>query len=132
MKVREYKILQGREDSTMASTWNCYLCLENADNGLRLCVKGYEALGFANDLAELDENDDYILPETVDGKKVGGVEDDVLVSDTLVDDEQYEALSISFDETFDREVVQTWLTEERWDPALVIEVEQVWKAGLKH
>jgi hypothetical protein len=55
-----------------------------------------------------------------------------LVSDTLIDDEQYETLSISFDERFDREGLKQWLGNERWNPGLVIEIEQVWKVHLKH
>lgn len=137
MEVGEFKVLQDREDnSTMASTWNCYLCLERTKNGLQLCVKGSQVLGLLEDHVQYDddgdclydEKGDYVLPEEINGQKVWGVDDGIIVGENLIDHDGYETLSIGLDKMFDREAMQVWLKEERWDTSIVTEVEKIWKA----
>jgi hypothetical protein len=127
MKIGDYNVLQEREDSTMASMWECSLCLERTEDGLRLVVKSHEVLGFADDLCKLDENYERILPQTVGGKRVLDVEDDVLVGEELVDNDQYDALDLPFADGFDASDVRLWLRENGWKPELVFKIGRIWR-----
>jgi len=75
-----------------------------------------------------DEKGDYVLPEEINGQKVWGVDDGIIVGENLIDHDGYETLSIGLDKMFDREAMQVWLKEERWDTSIVTEVEKIWKA----
>jgi hypothetical protein len=103
------KVLTWKEASSMASTWTEYLRLSKAgENTAVLEVCMYEGLG------ELVRNDDeeLILPEQIDGKKVLGVEDGIIFGGELMcwGDEK----TFSFAQTTLKDAV-AWLRAQHWN-----------------
>jgi hypothetical protein len=104
------KVLDSRENSSMASTWTEYLRLRVTEPGtalLEVCM--YEALAEAPDWSDDDEG--RVLPDEIDGKKVIGIDDDWIVGGDLccIDDNK----QLAFDKNNIEQALQ-WLTETRW------------------
>jgi hypothetical protein len=77
MKTEYPKILDSRDQSTMASRWTEYLRLSKPSNDsalLEICQ--YESLAWDGVPEE--------LPDEIDGKKVVGVEDGIIIGGDLV------------------------------------------------
>jgi len=69
------------EQSTMASTWTEFLCLQELPGrGWRLDIRSYEVIGDASEY--MDEDGD--LPEEIEGAEVVGTEDGLVVINSLV------------------------------------------------
>jgi hypothetical protein len=76
------KVLASKEASGMVSTWTEYLRLDKAaENMAVLDVCRYEGLG---ELVRDDYEEDVILPEQIDGKKVIGIEDGIIFGGELM------------------------------------------------
>lgn len=76
-------VIAQRERSSLASTWNEYLCLsEGETESYKLFTGQYESLAELNDCYD-EELEDYVLPEQIDGKAVMGIEDDYVVGGEL-------------------------------------------------
>ena len=83
MKIGEIRVITSKENSSMASIWTTYLCLERlSDNEYQVCIRAYEILCTADDIREdlnliEDVNFDIYehLPDIYDGKKVEGIDD---------------------------------------------------------
>ena len=90
MKIDELVVLIEREGSSMASTWNEYLCLKRiTDDELELSNRMYEGLGEADEFYN-EELEDYILPDSINGDLVAGMNDGIIFGGELIcwDDEQ--------------------------------------------
>ena len=116
-------VIAQREASSMASTWNEYLCLTKGElNSYRLYIAQYEFLAELNDFYD-EDLDDYVVPEQVDGQAVVGIEDDYVVGGELV--QQDESEDVEFSSVFDPGV-RAWLKRIRWDSLSVLtEIEKV-------
>jgi hypothetical protein len=104
------KIVGSRENSSMVSTWTEYLRLSVIGRATALLeVCRYEALAEAPDCGDGDE--EPVLPEEIDGKKVAGIEDEWIIGGDLLcyDDKQ----RLFFDKN-DIEAAVQWLTDNRW------------------
>jgi hypothetical protein len=74
------------EESSMVSTWTVYLCLETLEDGqIELSERQYEGLAMCHDYAvEKDQGDvDYVLPDEIDGKRVVGIDDEIVIGGDL-------------------------------------------------
>ena len=104
-------VIAQREASSMASTWNEYLCLTKGEfNTYKLYIAQYDFLAELNDFYD-EEQDDYVLPEQIDGQAVVGIEDDYVVGGELVP--QDESAPVEFASVFDAEL-REWLTQTGW------------------
>ncbi|MGJ4901883.1 hypothetical protein ACQR0V_09955 [Bradyrhizobium sp. HKCCYLS2058] len=82
MNTEYPKILDSREQSTMVSNWTEYLRLSKPDNEralLEICQ--YESLG---EQTSDDEGVPEEPPDEIDGKRVIGVEDGIIIGGALV------------------------------------------------
>lgn len=117
------RILQAIECSSMVSHWTEYLCLEMRDGRSVLSHRRYDVLAEVSDYAfETDDGDDeYRIPEVIEGKPVVGTEDGYIVGGELtVDPSDSEP---EFDLTdADPAKVSAWLTERDFDLSPEIEV----------
>ena len=78
MKIGELKTIDSREESTMASTWSEYLCLERKTwSTFELSIRGYELLAERSEYE--DEDGEINLPEKIDGNVVIGTEDEYII-----------------------------------------------------
>lgn len=112
MKVGELKVINSGEQSTMASAWTEYLCIEKlTKNDFKLSIRSYEVLGQAIDYS--DEDGEWDLPDEIDGMKVMGLEDEYVVGGNLVlhSDEDGE---VKFTDPKHRDVLD-WLESVGWD-----------------
>ena len=99
-----------REQSTMVSNWDEYLCFSISENGkYRLDVRQYENLASIYDYYE-EETDEYNFPDEIDGKSVLGQEDESIVGGDLVcwRDEAIEVADLN---DF---ALRAWLKENDW------------------
>ena len=87
MKINEIEIIETILQSTMASTFTEYLCLEKINNNqFRLFVGGYEVIGEASDYYN-EEDDEENIPEQIDGQTVQGVEDGCIIGGSILQNE---------------------------------------------
>lgn len=104
-------VIAQREASSMASTWNEYLCLTKGEfNTYKLYTAQYDFLAELNDFYD-EELDDYLLPEQIEGQVVMGIEDDYVVGGKLV--AQDESVPVEFASVFDAEL-RDWLKHTGW------------------
>lgn len=104
-------VIAQREASSMASTWNEYLCLTKGEfNTYKLYIAQYDFLAELNDFYD-EELDDYLLPEQIEGQVVMGIEDDYVVGGELV--AQEESIPVEFSSVFNAEL-REWLKDTGW------------------
>jgi len=103
-------ILAERESSGMTSTWDEFLCLALCDDQTVLLFTGRrEALADASDF--YDENEDeYDIPDEIDGKAVWGVKDGCVLGENI---ENYDEDALSL-KSFDSDAVLGWLEKTDW------------------
>ena len=76
MEIGDLHVLDVRENSTLVSTWNTFLCIERVyESEFKLCIRGYEVLCTVYDYQEeieLNDDEDFSiydhLPKTYNGK----------------------------------------------------------------
>ena len=109
MDIGERKVIDSRTESSMASSWREYLCVERlGDEEFELTVRGYGYLGEVADYA--DEDRDFELPEEIDGQYVAGVEDgEFIVGGDLVIQSEDDG-SVRFSNSSQIEVTE-WLEQ---------------------
>jgi hypothetical protein len=108
---KSIEIIDSREDGSMVSSWNEYLCLCKGDTKrYRLFVGRYEPLVEASEFFN-EETEDYDLPTHIDGVVVVGIEDDYVVGGELqwFSDEH----TIQFDKPSES-AVRAWLNRHEW------------------
>jgi hypothetical protein len=108
-------ILASREQSSMASSWTEYLCLERDEaGGYKLFTGQYEALAEREQFFN-EETGEYDIPDAIDGQVVIGVDDDYVVGGELgcFDDEQV----VTF-KRLDEEEVARWLEARGWSKSV--------------
>lgn len=117
MQVGDLAVLTEREESSMASVWNVYLCLKRkSEYRYELSIRRYEALVEAAEYYD-DEQEDYILPDEIDGIPVVGLEDDYVVGGELQFYNDDEAIEFA---TLYSYAVRAWLKENRFDFEAVV------------
>ncbi len=134
MEIGDTQVVDSRENSTMVSTWNTYLCIERiSDSEYKLCVRGYEILcevyDYQKEIGKEDDEDFDIyenLPETYNGMEVRGVEDgEYIVGGDLVetgneeDDEEFIFTVDEIDKT------KSFLSGTKWGDDLVDEIRRI-------
>ena len=108
---KRIKVLADREDSGMTSNWKEYLCLTDGNQTKYKIFEGrYEVLAEAIEFYS-DDEEDYELPEFIDGKKVMGVEDGYVVGGELSYFDEEEA--VEFNHLSDLKLIQ-WLKDFSW------------------
>ena len=99
-----------REQSTMVSNWDEYLCFSISENSkYRLDLRQYENLASIYDYYD-ESTDEYELPDEIDGKSVLGQEDENLVGGDLIcwRDESIEVADLN------GFALRAWLKENDW------------------
>jgi hypothetical protein len=122
---RDLRILQAIERSSMVSTWKEYLCLEIRDGRALLSHRRYEALGEVSDFAvEAAEGDEeYRIPDVIDGKRVEGTEDEFIVGGELMLDPSDSEPELELNNA-DPDKVCAWLNERSFH--LISDSEAAW------
>ena len=120
MSEKGLQILQEIECSSMVSTWKEYLCLETRDGRAVLSHRRFDVLGEVSEFAvETEEGDEeYRIPEVIDGKLVAGIEDGYIVGGELTADACDPEPEIELSGA-DRETVHDWLTERGFDKGAI-------------
>lgn len=108
------EVLMSGELSTMVSSWTVYLCLEQCGGEVVLSNRQYEALAESHEYeVETETGDvDYELPEFIDGKKVIGMDDDMIVGGDLDYYAEEDVVRLTSGEI---ERARAWLVEHGWD-----------------
>lgn len=109
--MAEPKVIASREASSMASTWTEYLCLTRSDTKrFKLFTGGYQSIDEAGKYYN-EKTGRYVLPKTIDGQLVIGVEEDAVLGGELTyyEDDHY----VEFNRLDDPDLV-SWLAEQRW------------------
>ena len=83
MEIGEIRVASSKENSSMASIWTTFLCLERlSEDEYQVCIRAYEILCTADDIREeLNLIEDMYfdiyehLPDIYNGKKVEGIDD---------------------------------------------------------
>ena len=109
--ARRYVVLRDRECSSMVSTWDELLCIGfGSVKPYKLYLGTFEILGERSEFYD-DEEDQYVLPDDINGKEVQGFKDDAVIG--------YEVENASYhpDEEFEFEnpmECEGWLTDTKW------------------
>ena len=87
-KKNSLLILGRRAETSLSSSWNEFLCVEKIQSDQwEFTIRTYEVLSECDEYSSYDEEGNEVesieLPETIDGKKVIGVEDDLIVGGDL-------------------------------------------------
>jgi hypothetical protein len=111
----------------MVSTWKEYLCLEIRHRRAVLSHRRYEALGEVSDFAvEAGEGDEeYRIPDVIDGKRVEGTEDEFIVGGELMLDPGDSEPELELTNA-DPAKVGAWLIERGFEPKS--DIEDAWEA----
>lgn len=112
-------IIGSREESTMASSWDTYLCLKNGDSKKYRIFEGmYEVLRLEGEYEEFfdEEDGDYIFPDIIDGKEFVEMNSDrMLMGGNLSWSNPYE--TVEFDSVDDANLIK-WLESNSWSEKL--------------
>ena len=112
MKIDEIKIIDSRECSTLASTWNEDLCLKRvSQTHFELFVGGYEVVGETSDFFD-EETEEEEIPDEIGGYPVRGIEDGYVIGGEIVKNEEYG--EVQFADLEAAEVLE-WLTSVEWN-----------------
>ena len=117
MKIGETKVIDQREQSSMSGgCWQEFLVLEKlSDTEFLLDIRGWDYLGEVGvgefDFEE-DEHGDMIVPEEINGKYIGSVEDGFVYGGELVKRE-FEG-EVKFTRP-DQDEVICWLKSVGWN-----------------
>lgn len=111
--------VDSREQSTIASSWQEYLCVRWLGDRIELSVRMYESLATVSDFPE-NEDDEPVIPLQIQGKAVVGIDDDVVVGGDLgFNDEEPEVFHLT-----DIAGITEWLTSRHWKQDVVLEAVQ--------
>lgn len=112
-------VVDAREQSTMASSWQEYLCVRWLGDRVELSVRMYESFATVSDFPE-NEDGDPVIPLQIQGKAVVGIDDDIVVGGDLgFNDEEPEVFHLT-----DIAGVTEWLTSRHWKQDAVLEAVQ--------
>jgi hypothetical protein len=130
VEIGDLEIIEGREQSSMSSSWSEYLCLERKSSStFELSIRGYEFIGEIRDYS--DEDGEENLPDQIDGKTVVGTVDEYVVGGNLVpitDDQE----TVEFSQPDQVEVIE-WLKSVSWsDEETKRQVGILWKLSLSY
>ena len=122
MKINEIKVIGQREQSSMSGgCWQEFLVLEKlSDREFQLDIRGWDCLGEIGELGfEEDEMGELIVPEEINGKLIGEIEDGFVYGGELVS-RQNEG-EVKFTRPDQDEIIR-WLKDVRWHDEDVIKV----------
>ena len=109
--AKRYVVLRNRECSSMVSTWDELLCVGfGSVKPYKLYLGAFEFLGERSEFYD-DEADEYVLPDTINGKAVRGFKDDAVIGCEVENASYRPEDEIEFDEPSECE---DWLTETNW------------------
>jgi hypothetical protein len=109
--MKQLTVIASREASSIASSWTEYLCLARGDTKrFKLFTGRYEWIDEANKYYDEDTGD-YVLPQTIAGKDVIGVEEDGVIGGELTYHESDD--NIEFYKLADAGLT-SWLADQRW------------------
>ena len=120
MKTGETKVIEQREQSSMGGgCWQEFLVLEKLnDREFQLDIRGWDCLGEVSDFnLKEDEMGELIVPEEINGKLIGEIEDGFVYGGELVS-RQNEG-EVKFTRP-DQDEVVCWLKSVNWYDADVI------------
>ena len=120
MKTGETKVIEQREQSSMGGgCWQEFLVLEKlSDREFQLDIRGWDCLGEIGELGfEEDEMGELIVPEEINGKLIGEIEDGFVYGGELVS-RQNEG-EVKFTRPDQDEIIR-WLKDVRWHDEDVI------------
>lgn len=103
-------ILAEREIISMSATSTQYLTLRRSGNLLQIFTGGYEGLGLREKFYN-EETEDYELPLEIDGKKVVGIDDEVVFGGDLDFYNPEDVVEFNPGET---EIWMNWLQRSGW------------------
>lgn len=104
-------IVARREASGMTSVWTEYLCVRlQTDRKLIVFTGRYEGLALASEFYD-EESDDFVLPESINGIPVRGVDEECVFGGELTFLNSDEAVEIS---DANASAVDAWLHQSRW------------------
>lgn len=89
-----------------------------------------EVIGQLADYEEYDEEGELIsddLPDQINGDDVFGVEDESILGYSLVDDEQYESMVVSFASSYPVSDIAKFLEDNDWDMSINAEIQSIWR-----
>ena len=118
--AKRYVVLRKRECSSMVSTWDELLCVGfGSVKPYKLYLGAFEILGERSQFYD-DEADEYVLPDTINGKAVRGFKDDAVIGCEVENASYRPEDEFEFD---DPSECESWLTDARWmDDRLLAEL----------
>jgi hypothetical protein len=122
VKTGETKVIEQREQSSMGGgCWQEFLVLEKLnDREFQLDIRGWDCLGEVSDFnLKEDEMGELIVPEEINGKLIGEIEDGFVYGGELVS-RQNEG-EVKFTRPDQDEIIR-WLKDVRWHDEDVIKV----------
>ena len=128
MEIGDYLVINRSEQSSMASTWSEYLCLERKTwSNFELSIRGYELLAERTEYE--DEDGEVNLPDEIDGNVVMGTEDEYGIGGSLVHhSDDYGTVEFTNPDEND---VSEWLKSvDRSDDETKFKIVDIWKSIL--
>ena len=116
MKTGDIKVIDERFYSgSPAASWDEFLVLEKLENGFKLDIRVYDCVGSIEDIqVEYDEDENPILPDEIDGKKVNRLVDDGIIIGWDLVQMTDNTPEIVF-KTLDQEIMEGWLKMIGWN-----------------
>ena len=122
MKTGETKVIEQREQSSMGGgCWQEFLVLEKLnDREFQLDIRRWDCLGEIGELGfEEDEMGELIVPEEINGKLIGEIEDGFVYGGELVSSQNEGEVKFTRP---DQDEIIRWLKDVRWHDEDVIKV----------
>ena len=132
MRVDAPEIIDSREESTMVSHWDIYLCAKQEGDIFKVCHMQHEVLGDASDYEVYDDRGELIeeMPDEIDGKAVFGVTDGLINGEYLVEDsEAYDSLVIELSDLQASAKVEEYLRSNGWHESLLATIMERFEAA---
>jgi hypothetical protein len=120
VKTGETKVIEQREQSSMGGgCWQEFLVLEKLnDREFQLDIRGWDCLGEIGELGfEEDEMGELIVPEEINGKLIGEIEDGFVYGGELVSSQNEGEVKFTRP---DQDEIIRWLKDVRWHDKDVI------------
>jgi hypothetical protein len=116
VKTGDIKVIDERFYSgSPAASWDEFLVLEKLENGFKLDIRVYDCVGSIEDIqVEYDEDENPILPDEIDGKKVNRLVDDGIIIGWDLVQMTDNTPEIVF-KTLDQEIMEGWLKMIGWN-----------------
>ena len=108
IKIGEIIKIDSRERYGWVDSWTEYLCLEKLPKGFELTIRSNVVLAEA--VEYVDENDEELLPEKIDGNSVFGIEGGYILGEELYIRTDVNKASIKFKDVHEKGLI-SWLQD---------------------